>query len=97
MTGKKYESDVYECVDESGAPMWLYCKGHIEAEKFCQRCVRHGAGNDEEYDYIKPDDIQYATVRNIPTPPDSEWSFRIEMSEPGRGAYPITYVDFTKW
>lgn len=74
---------------EGGPPVWYMMRGHQDKSEFVIEVeIEYGRK-------ISPDNVKHAYVRNIPTGKDNPGLMIMKPSKPGRGAYPITYVDLT--
>lgn len=80
---KHYEKDVYSALDEGGHCAFVYCKGHIEADEFCCRCL------DQLEWEINPLDVRQTHAR---CRPGTGGETLMDRCKPGRGAFPITYT-----
>jgi hypothetical protein len=75
---------------EGATVIWYLAKGHIDKGDFvCEIALMFDG-------YCQEEDIKYAYARNVPVGSDRPEETVIYLDEPGRGAYPITYVEAGK-
>ena len=70
--------------------LWLMVRGHVKKNEFIQEVER-------EYGLrLSEDDVIFTFARNTPVGVDRLGEMVINLTEPGRGAYPVTYVDVSE-
>ena len=79
-------------VGSDGDPCAVYCKGHVDQQKFCDIVNQEEQRYDD--DIVRPEQVQHVYARFIPRQfGDCETVFEI-VDGPARGAFKATYVDY---
>jgi hypothetical protein len=91
MTLRPLEGLVEQVFEFEGATVaWYLAKGHVDKGDFvCEIDLMFDG-------YCQEEDIKHAYARNVPVGPEMPGATTLYLSEPDRGAYPVTYVEASK-
>lgn len=83
-------------VDLSGdQPVGWYVKGHHDKAEFAFACNWQDGPAPGDRDYVEPRDARHAYWRQVPLRGRAADFFRfVDAPEGGRGAFPVTYINF---
>lgn len=89
--------EVYD-IGDMGQQFGYFAKGHHDPAVFLEAVDYYGAANDcpgwlAHYRPMVPEDVRHEHWRCIPL---GEGFYRYETSKPGRGAFPVTVIEWKR-